>query len=96
VSERCKCRGVGMGTYANQETVTTPAGKIVGIDRCLLNDVRKLWADGIETIESCCGHGQTAGYIAVPLAHHATMTAQGWTLDQRANCAGIFTWPREQ
>jgi hypothetical protein len=94
VSERCKCRGIGMGTYANQETVTTPAGKIVGIDRCLLNDVRKLWADGIETIESCCGHGQTTGYIAVPEAGHAAMAERGWSPDLRANRTGIFTWPR--
>jgi|WetSurMetagenome_2_1015567.scaffolds.fasta_scaffold285699_2 hypothetical protein len=39
--------------------------KIVSIDKCIYNEVINLWEFGIETIESCCGHCRTNGYIAV-------------------------------
>lgn len=94
VRGRCTCRNVGIGTYANQEPVTTPTGKLVGIDRCILNDVRQLWHEGVETIESCCGHGQTTGYIAVASAHHRAMLDRGWTPDPRVSSRGIFQWPQ--
>ena len=64
----CTCVGVEFGTHANQETVTTPSGKVVGIDRCILSDVRNLWDIGLSTIVSCCGQGKAPGYIAVPMS----------------------------
>lgn len=60
-----------MGSYSNTETVVTPWNysngrpKWVAIDRCVLKEVQWLWANGVRTLESCCGHGQVDGYIAV-------------------------------
>ena len=90
----CACIGVEFGTYANQEAVTTPDGKTVGIDRCVLNDVSNLWDIGLSTIESCCGHGKAPGYIAVSPDQHQQMLDLGWLPDPRVNRAGIFQWPR--
>lgn len=35
--------------------VTTPA-KLVGVDKCIANEVIALWRAGIWTKGSCCGH----------------------------------------
>lgn len=90
----CTCVGVAMGSYANQETVITPWGRRVGIDRCILPDLRALWAAGVRTIESCCGHGLARGYIAVPPEHERAMIARGFTIDERTASKGCFLWPR--
>jgi hypothetical protein len=46
----CDCQNIGMGTYANQIRVVTPQNKVVGIDRCIINDVIELWLLGYETV----------------------------------------------
>lgn len=61
----CDCENVGMGTYKNQVTIVTPQGKVVGIDRCIVDDVIELWALGYETIASCCGHNKVRPSIVV-------------------------------
>lgn len=56
------CKGgddVKIGNYKNQVTVNYPYGvtrKKVCIDRCIVDEVRKLWSMGIKTNGSCCGH----------------------------------------
>ena len=100
----CTCIDVGMGSYANQEGRTLPFAterypvvgtKMVGIDRCVLPDVEYLWSQGIETIESCCGHGQVAGYILVKSEAAGRMLAIGYENDDRqASRPGLFRWPR--
>lgn len=89
--ECCTCHGVEMGSYAGQEAVETPWGEIAGIDRCILPDVTRLWALGIRTIESCCGHGRASGYIAVRPEHDDRMVALGFARDPRAQ--HVFAWP---
>ena len=74
----CTCENVPMGSYANQEAVLLPWGGVAGIDRCILPDVRALWARGIRTIESCCGHGIVSGYIAVRAGDEPAMEAMGY------------------
>ena len=39
--------------------------KIIGIDACIAPIIDALNAAGIETQESCCGHGKCTGYIAL-------------------------------
>jgi len=39
--------------------------KTVDIDGCILEEVENLWALGIQTVESCCGHNREQGYISV-------------------------------
>lgn len=100
----CHCQGVEPGTYANQEPrllpFATPRFPVAGtkpvyIDRCVLPDVEALWSAGIETIESCCGHGRTEGYIAVPVEHEQAMLALGYARDERTKAPGCFLWPRD-
>lgn len=61
----CQCICIEFGSYDNQATVLTPQGKKAGIDNCILPEIRLLWAQGVETIESCCGHNKATGYICV-------------------------------
>lgn len=89
----CTCANVAMGSYANQETVTTPVGHPAGIDRCILPSVRELWAAGIVTLESCCGHGMVDGYIAVPDRHRPAMEAAGYQPHPKA--PHVYLWPKE-
>lgn len=77
----CHCVDVAMGSYANQESVITPAGKLVGIDRCLLAEARSLWEAGIVTIESCCGHNRSRGYIAVAPGSIPAMKSMGYVVE---------------
>lgn len=74
----CACIDVPMGSYANQEVLALPWGGSAGIDRCIVNEVRGLWARGIRTVESCCGHNITSGYIAVNEASRLAMEAAGY------------------
>jgi hypothetical protein len=101
---KCACVDVDMGSYANQEVRALPFStkrhpvvgtKMVGIDRCILPDVEYLWSQGIETIESCCGHGQTTGYILVKPEDCSKMRAFGYDVDAKNQpLLGLFTWPR--
>lgn len=80
----CSCVNVDMGSYGAQVSVLTPQGKMVGIDICVLPEVFSLWKRGIETVESCCGHGKAHGYIAVIPVHEVAMVALGYERDPAA------------
>ncbi|AXQ69408.1 hypothetical protein HOU02_gp317 [Caulobacter phage CcrBL9] len=79
----CGCVNVEMGSYANQEERWAPTGRLVGIDRCLLDEIEGLWRLGVVTVESCCGHNQASGYIAVASGHEPIMRAMGYQPDPR-------------
>lgn len=98
----CACKNVAMGSYDNQEMVAFPfaterfpvAGtKGVGIDRCILPEIRALWADGIETIASCCGHGVTTGSIIVAPEFEEAMLAKGYAPAPNIAAPAAFLWP---
>lgn len=99
--QACSCENVAMGSYANQELRSLPfsdsayqdGGRVVGIDRCILPTVEFLWELGIETIESCCGHGKATGYVAVVPHHGKVMKALGFDPDDRTTAPGVFMWP---
>ena len=90
--ERCTCKGVAMGSYANQDVRITPEGKRAGIDRCILPAIEYLWSQGIETIESCCGHGLAKGYIAVQPGQENMMIALGYRR-YPGQPGDVFAWP---
>lgn len=92
----CTCENVAFGAYEACELVDLPWGGQAGIDRCVLPDVRDLWAGGIRTIESCCGHNRTAGYVAVRYEDMAAMLARGWKRDPRTEALNIFLWPKDE
>ena len=72
VNFACRCNGVGFGTYANSTPMWTPwrrdaDGKhyCATIDACIAPEIASLWALGIKTTNSCCGHRRGAGWISV-------------------------------
>ena len=61
-----------MGTYDNQTVVDLPVFMLpyhryskVGIDNCILKEIKELWKLKVETIASCCGHNKVKGSIVV-------------------------------
>lgn len=87
----CVCLNVNMGSYANQARATPPwGGRPVGIDRCVLDEIRALWNMGIRTVESCCGHNLTAGYIAVTPEHDSAMVELGYLRDRATTAPHVF------
>lgn len=59
--DRCDTFG-GQKTYANQACLPVN-GRVIGVDWCIHHIVAALNAAGIETVASCCGHGQMDGRI---------------------------------
>lgn len=87
----CKCVNVSMGSYKVSIAVVNPFTKeIVGVDKCIIDEVQSLWDKGIETIESCCGHNKTTGYIAVKEVHILQMISLGYVPDIRTESLGCF------
>lgn len=84
------CRNVEMGNYENQVVLTSPFTKrVVGIDACIVVEIQNIWKQGIPTIESCCGHNKTEGYIAVLTKYHDKMIALGYK-SESSNRKGFF------
>jgi hypothetical protein len=71
----CLCNNIDFGSYANQVSMRNPfTEKWVCIDVCLATEIGWLWINGINTIESCCGHGKNSGYIAVEYKDYIRVT----------------------
>jgi hypothetical protein len=45
----------------------------VCIDPCIVEVIKCLWANGIETLGCCCGHNKLPAYVDVHPDHWATM-----------------------
>lgn len=89
----CTCVGIEIGGYDNQVSVRNPfTEKWICIDSCILPTVIKLWSMGVDTIESCCGHGKMKGYIAVREEGKETMLALGFEQDMSTEAPNIFLW----
>lgn len=93
----CNCKNIKPGSYANQILVILPWGKeYVGIDACILSTLHKLWNAGVKTIESCCGHNLTPGYIAVTEDSIIAMELMGYRHDHCCSCGkprkDLFVW----
>ena len=61
----CNCVNVKMGSYDNQITLKMPNGQLMGIDKCIAEEIQYLWVCGIRTTGCCCGHNLQEGYIGV-------------------------------
>lgn len=73
----CDCVDVQLGTYAVAVSLHPPEAlgytRIpISVDMCIAEEVRGLWARGIVTTGSCCGHNRQPGFISV-LPEHADM-----------------------
>lgn len=48
------------------------------VDRCVVPDLEEVWANGIRTKCSCCGHGTSPGFIVVVADDAAKMAELGY------------------
>lgn len=75
----CECKNIRIGSFENQSIVINPFnGKKVSVDRCILPEVYNLWAKGVNTIGSCCGHNKTVPTIVVSESESCKMQALGY------------------
>ena len=61
----CNCVNVKMGSYDNQVTLKMLNGELMGIDKCIAEEIQYLWKFGIRTTGCCCGHNIMGGVIGV-------------------------------
>ncbi len=63
----CNCKNIrGASKEAFDQMVQLPyQGKTVSIDPCIVDEIKSLWAVGIHTLGSCCGHNNHEGTICV-------------------------------
>jgi len=47
----------------------------IDVDKCLITEIKYLWAQGIPTIGCCCGHNKTIPYIIVSPQYRIKMLA---------------------
>jgi len=68
-----------MNNQSNKEIeIRTPKGEFVGIDKEIASEVQHLWDLGVETIESCSGHGKDRGCIIVSESSSEKMLELGY------------------
>ena len=54
----CSCEeGIKWRSSVTEVVMRAPDGGLVSIDVCIASEIGKLWMNGVETVESCCGHG---------------------------------------
>ena len=73
--DKCDSAG-GAKTYANQASMPLN-GKVQCIDWCIHQIVAALNAGGVETVASCCGHGEISGRIDLADGRVLTITSKG-------------------
>lgn len=49
----------------NRRKVGLSKGRLICVDRCLMNEIIYLWKKGIRTTGCCCGHNKLLGFIGV-------------------------------
>ena len=87
----CKCKNIKIGSYDRQTSMKDPFntrnrnGGWVCVDTCLVQEIAELWYQGIKTVESCCGHNKTKGYIMVLREDYDRMIGLGYKPDNEWN-----------
>lgn len=66
----------------------------IQVDKCVAEDLKRLWAAGIKTICSCCGHGALPAFICIQVEDREQALQMGYTeipyrYDHCAKC-GVF------
>lgn len=74
----CKCANVKVGSYDNYIVLDVPSNitliyniperdirTTVSLDKCLSEEIKYLWSQGIRTTGCCCGHNVVPSYIGV-------------------------------
>ena len=75
----CNCKNIEIGSYKNQVILQNWwNGNTVCVDRCLKNEILKLWKVKILTTGCCCGHNKGVPYINTIEEDHGKMKALGY------------------
>lgn len=74
----CHCKNIEFGTYDNQVVMKHPSGKLVGIDTCIATEIGWLWHQGINTLNSCCGHKKLLPTVIVHSDDYEKMDNLGY------------------
>lgn len=87
----CNCKNTEIGSYDNQVELEVPKDimlrynnpennirNTVCIDKCLVDEIKKLWSEGIITTGCCCGHNKQKGYIGVKEEYISKMVSLGY------------------
>lgn len=77
----CHCENIEFGTYDNQVIMRHPGGKLVGIDTCIATEIGWLWHQGINTLNSCCGHKKLLPTVIVHSDDYEKMDNLGYKFD---------------
>ena len=90
----CDCVNVHMGSYDNQVVLIVPKHmlddwkkwtgkapsqrKSISVDRCIADEIKWLWNQGIITTGNCCGHNTSPAYVGVIDEHIQKMKELGY------------------
>ena len=85
----CKCdknliKRFGFGTkqvYENQILLKAPSWSekdFISVDKCLKDEILKIWSAGITTTGCCCGHNHSKPFINVEIGHERFMRKLGY------------------
>lgn len=64
----CQCINIEIGSYDNQVELSPPRWSSkdkICVDRCLSDEIQRLWGFGVQTTGCCCGHNKNDGFIGV-------------------------------
>lgn len=62
----CKSDYLQTGMAENVSLISPFTGEKLSIDACLEPVIKKLWQNGVVTLNSCCGHNQKDPSFVVP------------------------------
>lgn len=70
----------------------------IGLDACIADDILKLWANGIRTLSSCCGHMKAPPSIVVESKTHPKEMADAYIAKIKKLVPGweVYQWELTQ
>lgn len=86
----CNCHSYNWDIGETPEVVLTHYGKSICIDACITEEIKSLWAKGIETVGSCCGHNRKRP--SVILASEIGIAAAQEVLSESSKNWQILIW----
>lgn len=91
----CNCINIEVGGHANSVAIPIPLhmesyrqsrlkeglSDTVGVDRCIVDEIKYLWSLGIITYGSCCGHNKGESFVNVSDKDIDTMISLGYEMN---------------
>lgn len=96
----CKCKNVDFGSYKNTVGMILPydiddcltskkKGAAIYIDTCIASEIGYLWHQGVETLNSCCGHNKMEPTVIITKESISVMEKLGYI------CANMWANPTQ-